>query len=336
MDNYSITELRSLLQGLGGVFSGGEKKDLISSVEERVAAVSVKELKAKLAERQIAIPPGSEKKDLVALLASAKAASQQSQTPSAVSFDLSSWTDKEIALLARDRKVDVATLGREQAISKIQTAAKNVKATSLLQGWVGGHDGFRSAASQLDADGKRLLQKTNVTDADIDGLVSSLENIERSLQGHGGMEESVMFPFFKKEFPSFEKYDASLESQHGRAHQLAGEITSHCLVFKKNREPARLQRISQLLTTYSTELHQHLALEEQGVLSLVAAMTSQQTCALSEILGGSKSACGSGGGCGSSSACGGAAKSRNACGAGSCGSKSRNACGGGGCGSSCC
>jgi iron-sulfur cluster repair protein YtfE (RIC family) len=96
-----------------------------------------------------------------------------------------------------------------------------------MSGWISSHDGFRSAVTQLAEFAKRLS-------SDVDSVMKQLENIESSLNSHGKMEESSLFPFLKKEFASFEKYDASLESQHDRAHQLAGEIVSHCLVGERS------------------------------------------------------------------------------------------------------
>lgn len=344
LDQYSVSELKTLLAGLGGAFPGGEKKELVAAVETQVQSVSIRELKAKLDERKISIPAGSEKKDLIALLASSnnnkKQTQPESQTGAALTVDLTSWSDQEIALLARDRKVDISNASRTEAMSRLHQAVLKLIPSPLLEGWIGSHQGFRQAASRLESQAKLVSSRAKASDSDVDSLVKELENIENALKGHGGMEEKTLFPFLKKEFPSFEKYDASLESQHDRSHQLAGEITSHCLVYKAKQEPARLDRIAQLVGAYSRDLHAHLTLEEQGVLSLVNAMTQQQSCTLAEILGGG------GGGCGSNKAAGGCcggggAASRSACAqptqqTASCGTRSRNACGAGACGTNCC
>jgi hypothetical protein len=142
------------------------------------------------------------------------------------------------------------------------------------------------------------------------------------------MEEKTLFPFLKAEFCSFETYDSSLESQHERAHKLAAEVASHCALYKAGKREGRLERINVLLSSYSSDLHNHLRLEEEGVLSLVNAMTPQQTCKFSELLNP--------GGCGS--------QSNNSSSGGCCGSKQasncgsqRNACGTQQkCGSNCC
>jgi len=332
LDQYSISELKTLLAGLGGAFPGGEKKELVEAVEQSVQNVTVRELKAKLDERKIAIPAGSEKKDLIALLANSNKKLPESQTGAALTVDLSSWSDQEIALLARDRKIDVSNASRSEAMAKIQQAALKLKPCSLLDGWISIHSGFRQAAARLESQAKLLSSRQSAAaDKDVDSLMMELENIENSLKGHGGMEEKTLFPFLKREFPSFEKYDASLESQHDRAHQLAGEITSHCLVYKAKHEPARLERIALLVGSYSRDLHAHLALEEQGVLSLANVMTQQQSCTLAEMVGGGGGGCGSSskGGC-SGGGCG--AKQQSACGS----SKARSACGAGACGKNCC
>ncbi len=215
IDSYSIQELKSLLSGLGGTFSGGEKKELIESVQERVTSISIKELKQKLSEKNISIPPGSEKSELVSLLAAWKPqAAPSSQAPAAVSFDLSSWTDQEISVLAKDRKVDIAGLSRVDALRKLDHAAKSVAPIRLLESLVGIHNGFRKAALNLEESSKRLAaQQGAASDQAIDQLMKQLEEIESSLKGHGSIEEKTLFPFFAKNFASFLKYDSSLESQ---------------------------------------------------------------------------------------------------------------------------
>jgi hypothetical protein len=59
IENCSAAELRNLLAGLGGTFSGNEKKELVEEVVKMSGTITVKELKQKLAERNIQIPPGS-------------------------------------------------------------------------------------------------------------------------------------------------------------------------------------------------------------------------------------------------------------------------------------
>ncbi len=367
-----MAELKQLLRGLGGDSEGLlEKTEFVSAVEENVKRTSIKELKAKvfrpwtksrrffgfdlaqLAERGISIPSGSEKHELVALLAAPtptpSAAPPSAQTAAALTVDFSTYTDQELGLLARDRNVAVAGLNRGEAIAKINEAARAVrpKDTKLLEGWLGAHEKFRQAAVQLEQQGRRLVARgAQTTDADVDAAVEQLNQVEGALQGHGGWEEKTVFPFLKKEFVSFEKYDASLESQHDKAHRLAQEIISHSLVFKSRRELPRLERIAFLLREYSQDLHAHLALEEAGVVSLVNNFNPQQACQFAQLLGGCGSSCGpssSRGGCGPSS-CGPSSASCGPCGpkqaaGGCCGSssKARNACGGASkCGDNCC
>jgi hypothetical protein len=125
-----------------------------------------------------------EKQDLINLLSKPAVGQAQpkSQTADAQTVDLSSWSDKEIALLARDRKVDISNLNRAEASKKIEEAVKTQKPSSLLAGWIGSHNGFRQAATNLEQLSKRLAVKGQASDAEVDVVLKQLEDIEKALQ----------------------------------------------------------------------------------------------------------------------------------------------------------